>query len=42
MTEPIVLSEFTCKECGTECKVMKRDKDMWIEPKENSDGKSVR
>jgi hypothetical protein len=28
------LSFFTCSECGTECSIMKKDKDMWIEPKE--------
>jgi len=26
------LSRFTCSECGTKCKIVKDDKDMWIEP----------
>lgn len=26
------LSQFTCSECGTKCKIVKQDKDMWIEP----------
>ena len=30
------LSYFTCSECGTECSIMKKEKDLWIEPKEKT------